>query len=347
MFFFVLVRLPQVDVPLRIGLRGALLAAVGFEILKIVGTYTIAASASSATAGPFAGLLAVLIWIQLVTRWMLFCAAWTAEMTNSLVLPEASVPVTRAPAEATRRTALRCRRPPSARHWSGPAQSPERRPPPTGCATAVPTEAFPRWSSLRPSEPTTSGEGADVSPLVARCGPSEPTTAGKRSLSGRRRSPACRAGWPPARSVPSRVTADGTHPSQRPRRAHHDLVPASTQLGEHLLGPNRSSTHDLARMRLARIERTREVRRVERRRVDRLLQVHPAQHVVEQEAQLPLVLLVAARRAEGQRGDAVAQRQAGRQRGARPPSADAACSAARPAATPSAPACRAGSRAPG
>ena len=100
MFFFVLVRLPKVDVPARIGLRGALLAAVGFEILKIVGTYTIAASAQSATAGPFAGLLAVLIWIQLVTRWLLFCVAWTAEMTNPLVLPEGSVPVTRAPAEA-------------------------------------------------------------------------------------------------------------------------------------------------------------------------------------------------------------------------------------------------------
>jgi membrane protein len=95
LFFFVLVRLPEVDVPARIGIRGALLAAVGFEILKIVGTYTVAATAHSATAGPFAGLLAVLIWIQLVTRWVLFCAAWTAELANPLVLPEGSVPVTR------------------------------------------------------------------------------------------------------------------------------------------------------------------------------------------------------------------------------------------------------------
>jgi membrane protein len=55
------------------------LAAVGFEILKIVGTYTVASTATSPTAGPFAGLLAVLIWVQLVARWTLFCAAWTAE----------------------------------------------------------------------------------------------------------------------------------------------------------------------------------------------------------------------------------------------------------------------------
>ncbi len=95
MFFFVLVRMPAAEVSVRIGIRGALLAAVGFELLKIIGTYTVAASAHSATAGPFAGLLAVLVWIQLVTRWLLFCVAWTAEMTNPLVVPEGSVPVTR------------------------------------------------------------------------------------------------------------------------------------------------------------------------------------------------------------------------------------------------------------
>lgn len=97
-FFFVLARLPAADVSVQVGTRGALLAAAGFEILKIVGTYTVAATAHSATAGPFAGLLAVLIWFQLVTRWLLFCVAWTAERTNPLVLPEGSVPVTRAPA---------------------------------------------------------------------------------------------------------------------------------------------------------------------------------------------------------------------------------------------------------
>ncbi|MEP7020410.1 MAG: YhjD/YihY/BrkB family envelope integrity protein, partial [Pseudonocardiales bacterium] len=62
-FWWLLVRLPDVPVPRRVGLQGALLAAVGFEILKIVGTFTIAKTAHSPTAGPFAGLLAVLIWI--------------------------------------------------------------------------------------------------------------------------------------------------------------------------------------------------------------------------------------------------------------------------------------------
>lgn len=77
-FGWVLVRLPRSVITGSIAVRGALLAAVGFEILKIVGTYTISKSAHSPTLGPFASILAVLIWIQLVVRYLLVCAAWMA-----------------------------------------------------------------------------------------------------------------------------------------------------------------------------------------------------------------------------------------------------------------------------
>jgi membrane protein len=81
-FFWLVVRLPVTDVPKRIGLRGALLGAVGFEVLKIAGTFTVAHTADSPTAGPFAGVLAVLIWIQLVVRWFLYVVAITAELSE-------------------------------------------------------------------------------------------------------------------------------------------------------------------------------------------------------------------------------------------------------------------------
>jgi membrane protein len=81
-FWWMMVRLPLIAVPGRVGIKGALMAAVGFEVLKIVGTYTIAHTAQSPTAGPFAGLLAVLIWIQLVARYLLFCTAWMAVLTR-------------------------------------------------------------------------------------------------------------------------------------------------------------------------------------------------------------------------------------------------------------------------
>ena len=77
-FWWLLVKLPDVEVDRDIAIRGAVLASVGFEILKIVGTYTIAHASHSATAGPFASLIAVLVWIQLVARWMLFSCAWLA-----------------------------------------------------------------------------------------------------------------------------------------------------------------------------------------------------------------------------------------------------------------------------
>ncbi len=96
-FWWVLVRLPQVEVPRRISVKGALLAAVGFEILKIVGTYTIAKTANSPTAGPFAGLLAVLIWIQLVARYLLFSCAWTATLTAEHNAAHMVVPYVREP----------------------------------------------------------------------------------------------------------------------------------------------------------------------------------------------------------------------------------------------------------
>jgi membrane protein len=80
-FWWLFVRLPAVEVPQRIAVRGAVLAAVGLEVLKIVGSYTIAHTARSPTYGPFAGVVAVLIWIQLVARYLLFACAWTATLT--------------------------------------------------------------------------------------------------------------------------------------------------------------------------------------------------------------------------------------------------------------------------
>src|SRR6266700_2312326 len=58
--------------------------------------------------------------------------------------------------------------------------------------------------------------------------------------------------------------------------------------------------------------------RVPGRRVDRLLHVHAAMHVAQKKLRGPLILLVAAGRAPGEIRLAVAQRQCGRERAARP-----------------------------
>ncbi|MCU1689332.1 MAG: ribonuclease [Jatrophihabitantaceae bacterium] len=77
-FGWLLVRLPQATVPRAVGLRGAILAAVGFEILKLAGTFFITRATQSATAGIFASVIGILVWINLVSRFLLFCVAWTS-----------------------------------------------------------------------------------------------------------------------------------------------------------------------------------------------------------------------------------------------------------------------------
>jgi membrane protein len=97
-FFWLVVRLPDADVPRGVGVRGALLGAVGFEVLKIVGTFTVAHTANSPTAGPFAGVLAILIWIQLVVRWFLYVVAVTAVLSERTYAAEAAAAAAADPA---------------------------------------------------------------------------------------------------------------------------------------------------------------------------------------------------------------------------------------------------------
>jgi membrane protein len=82
--WWMLVQLPRLDVAPAVAFRGVLMAAFGFEVLKLVGTYTVARSSHSPTLGPFASLLAVLIWIELVSRFLLYTVAWMATAADSL-----------------------------------------------------------------------------------------------------------------------------------------------------------------------------------------------------------------------------------------------------------------------
>ncbi len=78
LFMWLFTRLPRRPVRYRTVLRGAVLAAVGYEILKVVGTTYIARVTSNPTYGAFAGAVGLLVWIDLVSRFLLLAAAWTA-----------------------------------------------------------------------------------------------------------------------------------------------------------------------------------------------------------------------------------------------------------------------------
>ncbi len=64
--------------------RGCLFGAVGFEILKLTGAYLLAHIMRNPLYASFAVMVGLLLWINIVSRFILFTAAWTA--TRSVVL---------------------------------------------------------------------------------------------------------------------------------------------------------------------------------------------------------------------------------------------------------------------
>ena len=77
MVLYLFIRLPRVQTPWRRVVKGALFAAVGFEILKFVGQFYIARTTANPVYGTVAIAVGLLVWINLVVRFLLFSAAWT------------------------------------------------------------------------------------------------------------------------------------------------------------------------------------------------------------------------------------------------------------------------------
>ncbi len=78
-FLYLFVRLPRVQAPFRRVIKGAIFAAVGFECLKLIGAYYIARTTAHATAtyGTLGVVIGALVWINLVSRFVIFAAVWT------------------------------------------------------------------------------------------------------------------------------------------------------------------------------------------------------------------------------------------------------------------------------
>jgi membrane protein len=78
-FLWLFMRLPKVPAPRSRVLRGALFAAVGFEVLKLLGAFYIARVTKNATAtyGTFGVVIGTLVWLNLVSRFVVFAAVWT------------------------------------------------------------------------------------------------------------------------------------------------------------------------------------------------------------------------------------------------------------------------------
>lgn len=78
-FQYLMVTLARQRVSRRAVLRGAILGAVGIELLKLLGTLFIGRMiAASPAAGVFGAVIILLIWVNLICRWLLIVVCWTA-----------------------------------------------------------------------------------------------------------------------------------------------------------------------------------------------------------------------------------------------------------------------------
>ncbi|OXM73863.1 MULTISPECIES: inner membrane protein YhjD [Amycolatopsis] len=84
-FLWVLSRLPREKVSPRSAIKGAAIASVGFEVLKQVGSIYLASVTSSPSGALFGPIIGLLVFANLVSRFLLFVTAWTATARENLV----------------------------------------------------------------------------------------------------------------------------------------------------------------------------------------------------------------------------------------------------------------------
>ncbi|MFJ8738792.1 YihY/virulence factor BrkB family protein [Embleya sp. NPDC127516] len=88
LFVYLLVGMPRLTMGRSVALKGALIGAIGFELLKLLVSSYIAGVAGKSAYGAFGVPVALLLWIYFVTRLLLFCAAWTANAQEAAEVEE-------------------------------------------------------------------------------------------------------------------------------------------------------------------------------------------------------------------------------------------------------------------
>jgi len=91
-FLWVIARLPRKHATLRSSAKAALFGAVGFEVLKQVMTFYLAAVTTSPSGAVFGSLLGLLVFTFFASRFILFVTAWAATAKENEQEDPAPVP---------------------------------------------------------------------------------------------------------------------------------------------------------------------------------------------------------------------------------------------------------------
>lgn len=78
LFFWIFWRLPRHRPRKKALIRGTFIAAIGFEVIKIIMTYTLPTLVTSPSGAAFGSVLGIMAFFYFFARLTLFCAAWIA-----------------------------------------------------------------------------------------------------------------------------------------------------------------------------------------------------------------------------------------------------------------------------
>ncbi|UMG93338.1 YihY/virulence factor BrkB family protein [Nocardioides sp. TF02-7] len=121
LFFSLFKVLVEPDLPTRALLSGALLGAIGFEVLKQVSQLLLASTKNAPAFQAFGIALILVVWINYFSRVVMYAAAWAFVHPASRALrPEAAAPVQGPKSPPAYRRVAGPAREPGARSWAAP-----------------------------------------------------------------------------------------------------------------------------------------------------------------------------------------------------------------------------------
>jgi membrane protein len=100
LFTWIIARLPRESVSLRSSARAGLIAAVGFEVFKQLGSIYLQSVVHGPAGATFGPVLGLMVFAYITARLILFATAWAATSTENLTAAPVNAP---APAQITPR----------------------------------------------------------------------------------------------------------------------------------------------------------------------------------------------------------------------------------------------------
>ncbi|GAV96467.1 hypothetical protein CS176_0697 [Corynebacterium glutamicum] len=91
-FMWLIFSLPRTKVPMKPGLQAALLGAIGFEVVKQVGSLLASNALSNPAGAAFGPIIGIMVVLYLIWRILMYCSAWAATSEEALRLATVPAP---------------------------------------------------------------------------------------------------------------------------------------------------------------------------------------------------------------------------------------------------------------